>query len=76
MGYEPRGRLLWQEEFNAGGLVIGKGPVKGQVRKALSQLEKQLRVSINESPLPRVRALRPLATCSPHCYGAGGTALN
>ena len=52
MCYEPGGGLLWQEESDAGEWVVGKGPVKGQIEKALRQLEKQLLARINGSQLP------------------------
>jgi hypothetical protein len=52
MCYGPGGGLLWKEESDAGEWVIGKGPVKRQVEKALSQLEKQLLIRINASQLP------------------------
>jgi hypothetical protein len=45
--YEPGGVLLWQEKSQAGGGVTSKG----QVEKALTQLEKQLLVRIKASQL-------------------------
>jgi hypothetical protein len=48
MCYEPDGGLLWQEKSQAGGGVTSKG----QIEKALKQLEEQLLVRINASQLP------------------------
>jgi hypothetical protein len=47
MCYKPDGGLLWQEKSQAGGGVTSKG----QIEKALKQLEKQLLVRINASQL-------------------------
>ena len=49
MCYEPGGGLLWQEKSQAGGWTVTS---KGQVEKALTQLEKQLLVRIKASQLP------------------------
>ncbi len=48
MCYEPDDGLLWEEKSQAGGGVTSKG----QIEKALRQLEKQLLVRINGSQLP------------------------
>lgn len=53
--YEPDGRLLWQEKSQAGGGVTSKG----QIEKALKQLEKQMLARINASQLPVETAQQP-----------------